>query len=60
MNILSRKFYHRDTLRVARELLGRKRVCQINGVDISILMMHCCANNQPSGAFGFAEISGKH
>jgi hypothetical protein len=29
-------------------------------VDISILMMHCCANNQPSGAFGFAEISGKH
>jgi DNA-3-methyladenine glycosylase len=35
MNILARKFYHRDTLRVARELLGKKLVRRINGLDLS-------------------------
>jgi DNA-3-methyladenine glycosylase len=35
MNILDRKFYHRDTLRVARELLGKKLVRQIEGAMLS-------------------------
>jgi len=35
MNILDRKFYHRDTLRVARELLGKKLVRQVNGLELS-------------------------
>lgn len=35
MKILDRKFYHRDTLRVARTLLGKKLVRQINGVKLS-------------------------
>ncbi|MDI6742394.1 MAG: DNA-3-methyladenine glycosylase [Smithella sp.] len=35
MSILDRKFYHRDTLRVARELLGKKLVRRINGVELS-------------------------
>ncbi|PKN06138.1 MAG: 3-methyladenine DNA glycosylase [Deltaproteobacteria bacterium HGW-Deltaproteobacteria-7] len=35
MKILNRKFYHRDTLRVARELLGKKLVRQINGLELS-------------------------
>ena len=35
MNVLNRKFYHRDTLRVARELLGKKLVRRVNGVDLS-------------------------
>lgn len=35
MSILNRKFYHRDTLRVARELLGKKLVRRINGLDLS-------------------------
>lgn len=35
MSILNRKFYHRDTLRVARTLLGKKLVRQINGVKLS-------------------------
>ena len=35
MIILERKFYHRDTLRVARELLGKKLVRQINGFELS-------------------------
>jgi DNA-3-methyladenine glycosylase len=32
MTTLNRKFYHRDTLRVARELLGKKLVRRINGL----------------------------
>jgi DNA-3-methyladenine glycosylase len=35
MSILDRKFYHRDTLLVARELLGKKLVRQVNGVELS-------------------------
>jgi DNA-3-methyladenine glycosylase len=35
MKIFNRKFYHRDTLRVARELLGKKLVRQINGLELS-------------------------
>ena len=35
MTILDRKFYHQDTLRVARELLGKKLVRRINGLEIS-------------------------
>ncbi|MFZ2397773.1 MAG: DNA-3-methyladenine glycosylase [Smithella sp.] len=35
MIILERKFYHRDTLRVARELLGKKLVRQINSFELS-------------------------
>ena len=35
MNILDRKFYHRDTLRVARELLGKKLVRRFNGLELS-------------------------
>jgi len=35
MNILTGKFYRRDTLRVARELLGKKLVRRINGLDLS-------------------------
>jgi len=35
MRILDRKFYHQDTLLVARELLGKKLVRQINGVKLS-------------------------
>ncbi len=35
MKILDRKFYHRDTLRVARELLGKKLVRRINGLELS-------------------------
>jgi len=35
MKILDRKFYHRDTLRVARELLGKKLVRRVNGLELS-------------------------
>jgi DNA-3-methyladenine glycosylase len=35
MNILDRKFYRRDTLQVARELLGKKLVRHINGVELT-------------------------
>jgi len=35
MSILDRKFYRRDTLQVARELLGKKLVRQINGLKLS-------------------------
>ena len=35
MKILNRKFYHQDTLRAARELLGKKLVRQINGHELS-------------------------
>lgn len=35
MKILNRKFYHRDTLQVARELLGKKLVRQVNGLELS-------------------------
>jgi DNA-3-methyladenine glycosylase len=35
MNILDRKFYRRDTLQVARALLGKKLVRQINGLELS-------------------------
>lgn len=35
MKILDRKFYQRDTLRVARELLGKKLVRQSNGFELS-------------------------
>lgn len=35
MKILNRKFYHRDTLRVASELLGKRLVRQINGHELS-------------------------
>jgi len=34
MSILDRKFYHRDTLQVARELLGKKLVRRVNGLDL--------------------------
>jgi DNA-3-methyladenine glycosylase len=39
MNVLDRKFYERDTLRVARELLGKKLVRQINGFVLSGMIM---------------------
>jgi len=35
MSILDRKFYGRDTLQVARALLGKKLVRQINGLELS-------------------------
>jgi DNA-3-methyladenine glycosylase len=35
MNILDRKFYRRDTLRVARALVGKKLVRQINDLDLA-------------------------
>ena len=35
MNILDRKFYRRDTLQVARKLLGKKLVRRINGLELS-------------------------
>jgi DNA-3-methyladenine glycosylase len=35
MKILNRKFYHHNTLQVARELLGKKLVRQSNGFEIS-------------------------
>ena len=35
MSILDRKFYQRDTLQVARALLGKKLVRQINGLELS-------------------------
>ena len=35
MSILDRKFYHRDTLCVARDLLGKKLVRQINGLELA-------------------------
>jgi DNA-3-methyladenine glycosylase len=35
MEILNRKFYHRETLRVARELLGKKLVRRVNGLELS-------------------------
>ena len=35
MSILNRKFYHRDTLHVARELLGKKLVRQIGRIKLS-------------------------
>lgn len=39
MNILDRKFYHRDTLRVARELLGRKLVRWFSGIELSGMIL---------------------
>jgi DNA-3-methyladenine glycosylase len=35
MNILDRKFYERDTLKVARALLGKKLVRRIKGLELS-------------------------
>ena len=35
MNILDRKFYRRDTLQVARALLGKKLVRQIKGLELA-------------------------
>lgn len=35
MSILDRKFYRRDTLQVARALLGKKLVRQINGLELA-------------------------
>jgi DNA-3-methyladenine glycosylase len=35
MNILDRKFYRRDTLQVARSLLGQKLVRQIDSLELS-------------------------
>jgi DNA-3-methyladenine glycosylase len=35
MNVLDRKFYERDTLRVARALLGKRLVRRINGLELS-------------------------
>lgn len=35
MKILNRKFYERDTLKAARELLGKKLVRHINGLELS-------------------------
>ncbi|MGD0022380.1 MAG: DNA-3-methyladenine glycosylase [Smithellaceae bacterium] len=35
MSILNRKFYERDTLEVAKALLGTKLVRQINGLELS-------------------------
>jgi DNA-3-methyladenine glycosylase len=35
MDILNRNFYRQDTLQVARSLLGRKLVRQINGCELS-------------------------
>jgi len=35
MNILVRKFYHRNTLRVARDLLGKRLVRQGGGLELS-------------------------
>ncbi len=35
MSILDRKFYRRDTLQVARTLLGKKLVRQINGLELA-------------------------
>ena len=35
MSILERKFYRRDTLQVARALIGKKLVRQINGLELS-------------------------
>jgi DNA-3-methyladenine glycosylase len=35
MNILDRKFYRRDTLQVARALLGKQLMRQINGLELS-------------------------
>jgi len=35
MHILNRKFYERDTLQVARALLGKKLVRQINGLKLA-------------------------
>ncbi|KQC09376.1 MAG: hypothetical protein APR62_02605 [Smithella sp. SDB] len=35
MKILDRKFYQRDTLQVARGLLGKKLVRRINGLDLT-------------------------
>jgi DNA-3-methyladenine glycosylase len=35
MNILIREFYHHNTLRVARALLGKKLVRRINGLELS-------------------------
>ncbi len=35
MSILDRKFYLRDTLRVARTLIGKKLVRQINGLELA-------------------------
>lgn len=35
MNILNRKFYHRDTLHAARDLLGKKLVRKIGSIKLS-------------------------
>jgi DNA-3-methyladenine glycosylase len=35
MSILNRKFYQRDTLQVARMLIGKKLVRQINGLELA-------------------------
>ena len=35
MSILDRKFYRRDTLQVARTLIGKKLVRQINGLELA-------------------------
>ena len=36
---MERKFYHRDTLRVARELLGKKLVRRINDLELSGMIL---------------------
>jgi 3-methyladenine DNA glycosylase Mpg len=35
MSILDRKFYNRPTLTVARDLLGKRLIRQINGKELS-------------------------
>ncbi len=39
MNILDRKFYHRNTLQVARALLGKKLLRRVNGLELSGMIL---------------------
>jgi DNA-3-methyladenine glycosylase len=39
MSILNRKYYRRDTLRVASEILGKRLVRQVNGLELSGLIV---------------------
>ena len=39
MSIVDRKFYHRDTLCVARDLLGKKLVRRINDLELSGMIL---------------------